>query len=469
MSGETVFETATYISSPTEIQLKSREVSVIESVDVKGSHPPRLSEAFDRVLKRTEVELLIRRFLEPTDTQNSNVDLVKYHLRPYSTEKIGFLGSHLCLVAQIRTANRDESAPEENREISFFVKTLPWDVPSQAAYIEEKGCFKKEAQFYERLVPLMMRKYKGTQWLPNCYFVKPNVLVLEDLKVRGFAPRPRQLFDEKTARAAMACLARLHASSLLAEEQLDGKNLGEVFPELVRESEYKRNGRCYEWYSNAMDLAVYLARRDFGFSEDSCKTILSASKAVLDLALPSTTKRNVLSHGDIWSSNLLFNDSKVDLEDDLQALLVDVQLTRYSPLAHDPVQLLHLTTSRSFREEKQKAMLEYYHACLIETLKMSSYEGKVPELEEVMQGAEEQKYPAVVAAAIFLPTVLMDGKTGAKIMDNTDSYEHYYFRDRKPFVDEIMSRDEEYAQRLRETFRELAELSLIADTLPRLT
>lgn len=147
--------------------------------------------------------------------------------------------------------------------------------------------------------------------------------------------------------------------------------------------------------------------------------------------------------------------------------LVDFQLVRYAPLAHDLMQVIYLCSTRQFRARHELRVIEHYYATLKETLIISRFRGVIPSYEEVLQGAEEQRLPALVTAMIFHPTVLMDGKTAARIMDDPVTYEAYYFRDRRPFVKEIMAADAEYEGWIKETVRELAEMSAVADSLPR--
>ena len=170
----------------------------------------RQNFAFRNVITRDEAVKLTQCVFSPA------AELIDYYLRPYSEEKIGFLGCHLSLVL---TAKRPGQSEGEKR--NFFVKTLPFDVPTQANYIQEKGVFKKETCFFKYLVPLLLEDYKGDSWVPHCYLTKDNTIVFEDMKFKGFYTKPRML-DEEAVKSAVACIARFHACSLLAEERLNG-------------------------------------------------------------------------------------------------------------------------------------------------------------------------------------------------------------------------------------------------------
>lgn len=169
-----------------------------------------LSDVFHNLITREETQDLVRASV------STNAELLDYQLHPYSNEKIGFLGSHLRLTVNFRRTEQNEM-----QKRSFFVKTLPFDVPSQAAYIQEKGCIQKETKFFEVLAPLLANNFKGEDWIPKCYLAKHDVMVFQDLKPEGFTNRSR-LLDEKSVKVALGCIARMHASSMIAEDRIQG-------------------------------------------------------------------------------------------------------------------------------------------------------------------------------------------------------------------------------------------------------
>lgn len=179
---------------------------------LKVSHS-NVQVVFQNLITREEVKILIEKSV------SSDAELIDFYLRPFSEEKLGYLGSHLCLDVTAR-----KPGPFENEVRSFFVKTLPYEVPKTAAYVQEKGCFRKETKFFELIVPLMTNGVKGERWAPKCYLPKANVMVFEDLKPEGFGNRIRML-DEKSVEAAFGCIGRMHAGSLLAEERTQGKSV----------------------------------------------------------------------------------------------------------------------------------------------------------------------------------------------------------------------------------------------------
>lgn len=165
---------------------------------------------FNNIITREEAETLVKNSI------STDAKLVDYYLHSYSEEKLGFLGAYFGLVVVAQRPNYDNTVT-----CRFFVKTMPFDVPTQFTLMQERGYFDKEVGFFRRLVPMLMNNFKGDSWAPVCYLAKENVLVFEDLNTKGFANGPK-LLDEQSVKASLASIARMHAASLLAEERNNG-------------------------------------------------------------------------------------------------------------------------------------------------------------------------------------------------------------------------------------------------------
>lgn len=87
-----------------------------------------------------EVQTLVKRI------SSDKAVVQKYSLRSYSDGKLGFLGSHQRLNVEIKTTNGKDM-------LTFFVKTVPYDLPVQAEYVLDKCVFLKEKIFYRDIIP----------------------------------------------------------------------------------------------------------------------------------------------------------------------------------------------------------------------------------------------------------------------------------------------------------------------------
>lgn len=382
-------------------------------------------------------------------TLSNDTDLIEYAIRPYSNGKLGYLGSHYRLDI---TATRKK----ETVVLSYFLKTVPYEVPDQADYVIKKGVFEQETRFYNVIMPLLREGYRGEPWAPMCYKVKSDSMVFEELNGKGYSIRDK-LFDKTLVRAGLSALARMHAASLLAETRL-GTSFNRLYPDTFVERAFNHEGMTRQWFESGVDVAAVVAER-LGYDPD---LVRSVCEQVYHAMKPSCTKANVISHGDLWGNNLLFNNDVPP-----KCLLVDFQLFRYSPLAHDVAQFLYLCTDRSFREIWESAMLRHYYDTLREVLNVHEIRTQIPPLSELIEGMEEQRLGAVITAIIYFPTVLMDESLSARVMNNSASYIEYYFRNRKEFVLSNMEKDPVYKRRISEAVIELVELTLRLDQLPK--
>lgn len=160
---------------------------------------------------------------------------------------------------------------------------------------------------------------------------------------------------------------------------------------------------------------------------EAIKALIPATcDRLVKLVQPSDVYRNVLCHADVWVNNFLFRH---DVEGrPLEARLVDFQLARYLPPAHDVASFLHLVCTRDLLQEKQEYLLRYYHCQLEEELKRR---GLVPEEEltwdQFRESFEEQAVAGMIVACYNHQITMMPSHSAKGIFSGEDPKKLYRF------------------------------------------
>lgn len=411
----------------------------MQSYKNDNSCPKVHRQPFKDPITKQDVETVVERAL------GSQAKVINYHVRTFSDEKLGFLGAHRKLVVTIQNKGIID------KEIhAFFLKSVPYDIEVQASVIEDCGAFYKETNFYKKILPELLKSVKDNSWIAECYLVKTDALVFEDLKSRNFSLREK-ILDVTSLQSALSALAKLHTSSILAEKRL-GRELNELYPDLFRESLFVRGHAFERWIVNSTKVAVAVAK-SLGLDHTNIPKMVDR---IFEMAVASKSKRNVVCHGDVKSYNLMFDDS-LPMPN---CILVDFQLVRYVPAMTDVLQLIYLNTmSRAFREENEEELLRHYHEVLCETLRDNDKEIELVSFKEILQEYEEFRLFGLVTTTLYSPINLMEGKLCADLTKDSDGFTNLMFGDRVDMTFKMMHDDPLYRSRITEIITELVQRS----------
>lgn len=182
------------------------------------------------------------------------------------------------------------------------------------------------------------------------------------------------------------------------------------------------------------------------------KRFLSAFWRVYDYVNDPNVKNKVVSHGDFWPNNILFDNSSPP-----RCILVDYQLCRYAPRTFDLVGLMYLSTDRKTRDEYEKIALKAYHRELCNTIKQNNPSLPVPTFDDIVGEYEETRICGQLLAVFYYPIILLSQEMINKFQHNPNYYAKFMFRQNNDCILEEMEKDKYYGKRITEAVLELSE------------
>ena len=145
---------------------------------------------------------------------------------------LGFLGEYFRL-----EINADVNGVKS--QFKFFMKSLPVTDLKQRKMLVDTGIFKKETTVYATLITDLSRisEETGSRWCPKIYLSRDDLLVQEDLSLKGYQILPfKHKFTQPQVEMTLKTLARFHCSSIVYEKRNEGKSIEDKFGETLFET-----------------------------------------------------------------------------------------------------------------------------------------------------------------------------------------------------------------------------------------
>uniref|UniRef100_A0A1Q3FS04 Putative ecdysteroid kinase n=1 Tax=Culex tarsalis TaxID=7177 RepID=A0A1Q3FS04_CULTA len=281
-------------------------------------------------------------------------------IEPFGGSPDGFLADHLALKILL-TLNGSR-----NEELSLFVKVIPTANATLAGYLVEIGSFRKEIALCEQIIPKIRQLIPGEQFVPKYLLTKEDrLIVMENVKLQGYdiLKGNNGLMDYDHLKKAFEALAHMHAGSILLEER-ESKGLMELYPDALKENAWTGIEGAIRTRDVENVIVLWceffrVVERNSSRLAEIIAALPGVIRSMYGYVKSSTVWRNVFSHGDLWSNNVMFKHSSSGAPEG--CILVDFQLSRYTPPAYDLNMLLSLTSMYEFRSKHMSSLLDHYY------------------------------------------------------------------------------------------------------------
>ncbi|KAG8301223.1 hypothetical protein J6590_058219 [Homalodisca vitripennis] len=227
-----------------------------------------------------------------------------------------------------------------------------------------------ESIFYQRFLPKAISITNTPFTEKSFYSPKLSVIVLEDLKEKGFIMGDKQNgLDFEHCRLYVAAAASLHAASLaVLEEEPELINIvgkekmfvcGQAVTPVLR-TMVSCALRCLAEYTKTSDIF----NKYTDLIRDCSTTMLDK---VAEVVKPRRDEFNAMNHGDGWANNMMFRYN--DKGSPCEVRLLDFQLTRYASPVTDIVYFIWTSANDDVRTRRINELYELYVEELNKNLK----------------------------------------------------------------------------------------------------
>nr|XP_053635499.1 uncharacterized protein LOC128690800 [Cherax quadricarinatus] len=311
---------------------------------------------------------------------------------------------------------------------SYVVKLLPkWSFSEDAAKFG-LAIFKKESEFFEKILPVLnyeltalgFSPLRVAKWFYTSLEKEKEMIFLEDLRPRGF-----QMFDRKKgvsvahANLVLQELARLHAASLLLKARAPTEDLADRFTHV--KTDWMTFSDCAKAMLNGMffgplESSQQLLHNIKGY-EVAAQWIAKHKGNLADLIkiqLARNPKFDVICHGDCWNNNMLFRYNKEG--DPVEVMLLDLQVNRVASPATDLNYFLYTSLHGHDRKANWQDFLSSYYDTFRGVMEAGGRNMPFTP-EELRQEYKDKMEYGMIFAAMMVPVLLGESKDAPDLIN----------------------------------------------------
>lgn len=391
--------------------------STTNAVDFQAFYPWITNEFFERILRR--------------DQQDETIIVHGYTLKAALGKGENYLSQMLRTTVEYTKANATVKST-----IGLIIKAVLSD-PNMASLTTELDVFRKEIRIYQEVIPAVERLLRSigddqTRISAKCYDanVEQSYLVFEDLAVAGYKNANRRTgLDVAHFKRVFSKLAKWHAATAMLIEGDDSADLFANNKKSCHETDMMRSlfvnfGRAMPEVVEQLDGLQHLAPKLRTLAENIYERVLAATATD-----PNTF--TVLTHGDMWSNNIMFRyggggGGDDEIED---AILVDFQICYVGSPVLDLVYTMYSSSAFHLRAADWDELIRHYSDELSVTLKRLGYEARpIPTLADLQADRMKRSHHALMlgmyAMGVRNLDTVADDELSKMLGDSEESHRH---------------------------------------------
>lgn len=286
--------------------------------------------------------------------------------------------------------------------------------------MDDFNVFKREIACYKNVLPRVYNLLttigeENCKLSPMCLkideTVKPRYFVFEDLRHLEFANVDRRLgLNIQHLSLAAQKLAKWHAStahlSLIDHQTMENHHIPNVSPEVKHfhaffECAMRSGAEVIKKWPGCEYLGVKLFKLADTIIEKNCQVFTRDEQF------------NVLNHGDLWTSNIMFKHGADGAPEDV--VFVDYAVGYYGSPGIDLSYLLYTSNTATNTCADWEEVLRLYHTELVLNLKRLGYTGKIPTMLDIYIEFLRKSYYALMVSIFLIPLRLLEDTTNSDL------------------------------------------------------
>lgn len=374
------------------------------------------------------------------------MEILQYNMKAWSENVLGFLGEHLRLYVTVKFTTED-------RDLQYFVKSVPFSNSEQRRLILEHGIVKKESNIYELMLNHFPSTILNVKWRPECYFWREDLLVLEDLSNQGYYLTPDRFdYTNDHVQSILRSLATLHAASKFFEKNVLKDKISNHFLSVLFET--TTSPKC-DWFITGLKAIRGIALHVF----PQHRTFIDGQMWIELWKIFQHIENSVhlfpcvLTHRDVWSKNLLFNKS-------LECILLDFQIARYLPQAYDVVMCQYLLLRTPERRLHYTENLRTYYSQYSRVMEHFDLHSDQISFETLERSCKHFELMGLIMKAITTQISHLPENFMKDLLKDPTGYKNFEVVDRTDQLLALLEHDSYYKSWMVEAVEELLDYTI---------